>query len=989
MQGKGLLKAFLILLSLVCLIQLFYFFPTNKVEKNADEYANALSSTKTGLEKDMAYKTARSKFLDSMSSEKIFSIPGLASYSYSELKQRQLNLGLDLKGGMSTLLEVDLSELLTALAGRNGKDPEFIKAIAEAKRAQRSEQSNFISLFVREYARVSGNKPLNKIFAQSQSLGEINQETSNQVVESLLRKKADETVDLTYKMLKERIDKLGVVSPNVSLDKSRDQIMVEMPGIENKQRARDFLEKSAQLEFWEVYRVSDAGISAALMEADKRLSGIVDTTKIANDTSKVASNGPLLSMLTLSNAASNTMGRNVFGLAEKSKRKLIDELLAKPEVANLFPSNVKFAWSYKPHQDEAGVATKMYELYALKPNADGNAPMDGEVVTSASPTQDQVSGVPKVALSMNSVGAKKWFDLTKKVFDGDAQGNQREIAITLDKEVVTSPSVNNGAISGGNSEISGSFNTEEAVDLSNILEVGKLPAKTNIVQESNVGPSLGKENISKSMNALLIGFLAVLLFMVVYYGQGGMVSIVSLLLNVIFLFGILSSLGTVLTLPGIAGIVLTMGMAVDANVIIYERIKEEIRAGKAKWAAIQDGFKASLSPIIDGNLTTLIVGLVLIYFGLGPIKGFGVVLVTGILTTLLTAVLVSNLLIDWWTKNGQKDMSFFNDWSKDTLTGIKIDWMGKRKYAYIFSGVLTLIGLVSIFTRGFDLGVDFKGGHSYTIQMPATANTDVEKLTVSLSKAFGESTIVKKIDSDNTFNVLTSYKVDETGKEVYSEVTSKLYEGLKAATNTNVPLESFVSENNNSDMKILSYNKVGSTVADDIQNSSWKAAIAALLLIFLYILIRFVRWQYSAGAVIATAHDALMTIGIFSLVKGLMPFSVEVDGAFVAAILTLIGYSINDTVIVFDRIREYRKLYPNMTQDEVYNSAINSTLSRTLYTVLTVLFVVIALFIFGGASIKNFAFALLIGVAFGTYSSVFIGTAIMRDLSAKSLGEKA
>ncbi len=985
MQGKGLLKAFLILLSMVCLIQMFYFFPTNKVEKNAEEFATIASSSKSGPDKDMAFRDAKSKYLDSMSSEKIFSIPGLANYTYSDLKQRQLNLGLDLKGGMSSLLEVDLSELLKALAGRNDKDAEFLKAIESAQNAQKREQSNFISLFTREYNTISGGKPLAKLFGQSPSLGEINQETSNQVVESLLRKKADETVDLTYKMLKERIDRLGVVSPNVSLDKSRDQILVEMPGIENKQRARDFLEKSAQLEFWETYRVSDAGIAAALQAADKRLAGIVDTGNVVPmDTSKLQTGKTLLSILKLNNPGNPSSAITVIGLAERNKKAAINEMLAKPEVKALLPPGIKFMWSYKPHQDPTtNLSTNQYELYAIKTNGSDKAPLDGEVVTEASATQDQISGKPQVSLMMNPAGAKKWFDLTKKVFEGDAQGNKREIAITLDNEVVTAPSVGNGAIAGGNSQISGNFTTEESVDLSNILEVGKLPAKIKTVQESNVGPSLGKENINKSMNSLIIGFLAVLAFMIIYYGQGGIVSIISLLLNVIFIFGVLSSLGTVLTLPGIAGIVLTMGMAVDANVIIYERIKEEIRAGKAKWPAIQDGFKASLSPIIDGNLTTLIVAMVLIYFGLGPIKGFGVVLFTGILTTLLTAVLVSNLLIHWWTKDGEKDMTFFNKWSANTLTGINIDWMGKRKYGYIFSGLLTIIGLVSIFTRGFDLGVDFQGGHSYTIQVPASAKVNIDNLTASLSKSFGESTVVKKVDTDNTFNVITSYLVDGTGKEVYPDVTTKLYEGLKATIDTKVDLTTFLSENNNSDLKIVSYNKVGSTVADDIKNSSWKAALAAFLFIFIYILIRFVRWQYSAGAVIATAHDALVTIGVFSILKGLMPFSIEVDGAFVAAILTLIGYSINDTVIVFDRIREFRKLYPNMSQDEVYNAAINTTLSRTLFTVLTVLFVVIALFVFGGASIKNFSFALLIGVAFGTYSSVFIGTALMRDLTAR------
>jgi SecD/SecF fusion protein len=981
MQGKGLLKAFLVLMAIICFIQLFYFVPTGRVEREAEDFANLSANTKTGLEKEMAYKAARSKFLDSMSSEEVFSIPGLTSYTYSDLKRRQLNLGLDLKGGMSILLEVDLSEFISILAGRNAKDPAFLKAIENAKLAQKSTGSDFITLFVQEFQKLNTGRSLASLFAQSSGFNGVDESTPDNVVVRQLREKADQTVDLTYKMLKERIDRLGVVAPNISLDKARDMIMVELPGIDNPQRAREFVQKSAQLEFWETYRITDAGLSAALVEANNRLKG-TDSTSVKTDTSLTG--GPLLSILSLNNPGNPTSSQTVLGTAERNKKDVILNYLNKPEVRGLFPQNLKFMWSYKPQENIANPGANLYELYAIKtiPNSD-NPPLDGAVVTDASSTQDQFTGKPQVSLSMNAEGAKKWFDLTKKVYDGDPQGNKREIAISLDNEVVTAPSVNNGAIAGGTSSISGNFTTEEAVDLSNILEVGKLPAKVKIVQESNVGPSLGKENISKSMSALLIGFILVLAFMVAYYSMGGVISIIALLLNVVFIFGILSSIGTVLTLPGIAGIVLTIGMAVDANVIIYERIKEEIRAGKAKWDAIQSGFKASLSPIIDGNLTTIIVGFVLIWFGLGPIKGFGVVLVTGIITTLITAVLVSSLLIDYFTKDGKKDMAFFSDWSKDALTKINVDWMAKRKMAYFISGGLVIAGLISIFTRGFDLGVDFTGGHSYSIQVPSSANVNTDNLGAALNKAFGVSTVVKKIDAENTFNVITSYKIDETGEAVYKEVSAKLFEGLKGLTNSNITLDQFMSENNTGDLKINSYNKVGPTVADDIKDSSWKAAIISLLLIFLYILFRFSKWQYSAGAVIATAHDALVTIGVFSLIKGLVPFSVEVDGAFVAAILTLIGYSINDTVIVFDRIREYVANNPGKSQDEIYNAAINSTFSRTIFTSLTVLLVVIALFVFGGSSIKNFSFALLIGIIFGTYSSIYIATALMRDLSEK------
>jgi SecD/SecF fusion protein len=985
MQGKGLLKTFLVLMAIICAIQLFYFLPTGRVEGEADDYATSISNGKTGVEKEISFKTARAKFLDSMSSEKIFSIPGITNYTYSDLKRRQLNLGLDLKGGMSILLEVDLSEFIGILAGRNSKEPSFMKAMENAKLAQKSTGADLISLFVSEYKKLNTGKSLASLFAKSAGFNNVNTDTPDNVIERQLREKADQTVDLTYKMLKERIDRLGVVAPNISLDKPRDMILVELPGIDNPQRAREFVQKSAQLEFWETFRISDSGIGQAMLEADRRLMGL-DTTKVLNDTLN-KNNGPLLSALMMNSAANPNSAPTVLGLAEKNKKDLIISYLERPEIKSLFPANIKFMWSYKPQESVAnGVSAdkKLYELYAIKTNATTDkAPLDGEAVVDASPAQDQYTGKPQVSLSMNAEGAKKWFELTKKVYDGDAQGNKREIAIALDNEVVTAPSVGNGAISGGVSQISGNFTTEESVDLSNILEVGKLPAKIKIVQESNVGPSLGKENISKSMNALLIGFLLILAFMIAYYSTGGIVSIIALFINVLFIFGILSSLGTVLTLPGIAGIVLTIGMAVDANVIIYERIKEELRAGKSNWDSILQGFKASYSPIIDGNFTTFIVGCVLIYFGLGPIKGFGVVLVTGIITTLITAVLVSSLIIHFWTKNGEKEMSFYSNWSKDVLSKINFDWMSKRYWAYILSGSLSILGLISIFTRGFDLGVDFTGGHSYNITVPAGANVTTENLTATLSKAFGASTIVKKIDTDNTFNIVTSYKIEETGEKVYNEVTTKLYEGLKTLTNTPLTFEQFSSASSTEALKIKSYNKVGATVADDIKSSSWKAALISLLVIFLYILFRFNKWQFSAGAVIATIHDALVTIGVFSLLKGMVPWSLEVDGAFVAAILTLIGFSINDTVIVFDRIREYIGLNPGKSQDEVYNAAINSTFSRTIFTSMTVLLVVTALFFFGGSSIKNFSFALVIGILFGTYSSIYIATAIMRDLTAR------
>lgn len=989
MEGKGLIKFFMSLMLVVSAVQLLYFIPTRREERKAEEYAQTATAAVPEVQKTDALKKARAQYLDSISNETIFKIPMLANYSYNDLKRQQLNMGLDLKGGMSVLLEVDVKELLASLAGRNATDPDFQTAIANAQKAQSNSQANFVTVFVTEFKKIAPNKKLSRIFQGSEALGTVTIETSDGEIERMLRSKADQTVELTFKMLKERIDKLGVVQPNVSLDANRDLILVEMPGIDNPGRARKFLQASAQLEFWDTYRFTDSGISAGFMQADKILKG--DTTAIvAVDTASLASDkGPLLSLLSLNGQGANFYP-TVMGVADKTKRDAITAMLAKEEVKAVFPKGIQFFWSYKPTQDPTTREfSSQYELYAIKSSATSDkAPLEGDVITKASTTQDQNTGEPQVSLTMNAFGAKKWAEMTQRAYDGNAEGKQREIAIVLDDQVVTAPGLRNGPITGGSSVISGAFSTEEAVDLANILEVGKLPAKTKIIQESNVGPSLGEENINKSLMSLFLGFLLVLGFMTLYYAGGGIVSILALFFNILFIFGILSSFGTVLTLPGIAGIVLTIGMAVDANVIIYERIKEELRIGKSMLQAIQDGYKNSYSAIIDGNFTTLIVGFILTYFGLGPIKGFGVVLIVGILSTLFTAVLISRLMIDWWTKDKNRSMSFSHSWSANTFANMNFDWMSKRKYAYIFSGTIVVLGLISAFTRGFDLGVDFKGGHSYNIQLPRTSTVSLDKIAADLSTAFGTNTIVKRVDTDNTFNVVTSYKIEDSGDKAYEEVTTKLYEGLKVATGTQLTVEKFMSPDNTDELKLVSYSKVGPTIADDIKNSSWIAAIAALLLIFLYILVRFVKWQYSTGAVIATAHDAIVTLSLFSLLRGLVPWSLEIDQALIAAILTIIGYSVNDTVIVFDRIREYTKLYPNKPIDEVYNGAINSTFARTIFTSLNVLFVVIVLFIFGGASIKNFAFALLIGIGFGTYSSVFVATSIMRDLSTK-FGKKA
>ena len=1000
MQGKGLLKFFLILIALVSAVQLLYFIPTNKVENSAIEYAQDKANNVDEGIKSSTRKAAKAYYLDSISDETILTIPGLTNYTYSDLKKRQLGFGLDLKGGMSAVLQVDLREVLKALAGSKKNDQNFVAALDKATEDLKNSSSDYITLFANAFREIAPDKRMGKLFQRSKTLGDINNDTSDGDVIKLLRTEADETVRRTFQMLKERIDRSGVVQPNISLDASRDLILVEMPGVENTKRMEDLIQASAQLEFWDTYRFGDPGVAAMFQEADKKIAStrgvevvqqmdstytytydedgnVNDSTLVVQPRNDVfGSQGPLLSKLRLNGTGGRGLYPTVMGLVNKNDISRVKAMLNSDEARSYFPKNSRAAFSYKPAKNEEGLLTDDYELYLIKTTSSGQAPIEGDVVVEASQQIDPTSGQPEVSLTMNSDGAKKWAKMTEVAFNNGG----REIAITLDSQVVSAPGVNNGAITGGRSSISGSFSVQEAVDFANILEVGKLPAKTKIIQKSIVGPSLGAKNIKSSVTSLLVGFGLLLLFMLFYYGKGGVVSIIALLANMFFIFGTLSSLGTVLTLPGIAGIVLTIGMAVDANVIIFERIREELRAGKSNLAAISDGFQASYSAIIDANVTTLLVASVLAYYGLGPIKGFAIVLIIGVLSSLLTAVLFGKYMIDGYTGTG-REMSFWSGWSKNAFANLQINWMSKRKTAYIVSTVLIVAGLVSIFTQGFNLGVDFKGGYSYDVQFETKLDQDAIKTKLASADIFGKAPIVKTVDSDNTYQITTDYLIDDNTEGNDRLVMAKLYEGLKGIDGSSSTADQFEDSSFEGGMHIVSSSKVGPTIADDIRSSSFYAGIFALILIFLYIFIRFNKWQYSLGAVAALFHDSLIVLGLFSLLKDVMPFSLEIDQAFIAAILTVIGYSINDTVVVFDRIREYLGIYTNKDKDEILNSALNSTFSRTIITSVTTLIVVAILLIFGGGTIKGFAFALLIGILVGTYSSIFVATPIVRDLS--------
>jgi SecD/SecF fusion protein len=993
MQSKGVVRFFLIALTIVCLYQYLLVIPTNNIESDARAYADNCS----GSNPKLGWQGCYAEYLDSLSTETVFEIPLIKKFTYADLKKSQLAMGLDLKGGMSVLLQVDLRDFLVSLSG-NSSDPNFTKALDRAAELQKSQQGDYITLFAQAWKELGEGRTLASIFARNEA-STIKFDAPDADAINTIRTMANGTVDETYKRLKQRIDKLGVVQPNVSLDAARDLIQVELPGIDNPARARAMLTGQAKLEFWETYRIQDESLIQGFTQADDLLkvnaaaaSGQViekDTTyefpkgangqpdstkeKIPVITDRLNSDsvaGPLISKMSL-----NGQGGSVLAWVDKNKMATVMDYLTRPEVAAKFPADLAFRWSRKPVDDAQGTTESLngkFELYAVKkrPGSD-KAPLDGSVVTLARADPDPTTGEIQVSLQMNNDGAKIWADMTTKA----ANAGNREVAILLDDEVVSAPRVIN-PITGGSTSITGGFSLEEAQDLAQILQVGKLPAGTKIVQESQVGPSLGADNINKSLITMALSVLFLCFFMVAYYNKGGWVSVVALIANIFFILGTLASMGTVLTLPGIAGIVLTLAAAVDANVIIYERIREELRNGLGMAKAISTGFTRALTAIIDANATMILTAFVLIYFGLGPIKGFGTVLLIGIICSMFTAVLVGRFITEWWIEKG-RDINYSRPWSENWLVGINYDWIGKRKYAYAFSFALIAIGVASFFMRGFELGVDFKGGYSFNVAFDKPV--EIEALRAPLTTSFGGNPVIKAVNTANTYNITTSYLIDEQGADVMDRVSAKLHEGIVAA-GYNADLESF-KKTNSSGTHIVSSSQVSATVADDIRNSSFKAAFWALSLIFLFLLIRFRRWQFSLGAVLSLAHDALIMLTFFTLLHGLVPFSLEIDQAIIACILTVIGFSVNDTVIVYDRIREFLSTYAGRKKEEVFNMAINTTLSRTLITSGTIFVVVLLLFLFGGGAIRGFAFGMLVGVFFGTYSSIFVASALVVDFT--------
>jgi SecD/SecF fusion protein len=1009
MQGKSLVRFFLIFMLIIAVWQLFLNFRTNSVEKNAMGYGqNSVANMEEGVAKDFTSKRLEQVYLDSVSSETVLNL-GLIKYSYNDLKKQQLQLGLDLKGGMSMVLQVDLKDLIVLLADGNEKDEDFKKALDLATENQKNSSSDYVTLFTQAFEEVAPGRKIAELFYLNPIMKDDGDEkgisltSSNAEVSAAIRKKANETVGSTFDRLKQRIDKFGVTQPNVALDENTDRIIVELPGVQNAERARNFVQQSAVLEFWDIYEIQD--IAGGFQRANayfknNPLSGktndgdtfeekdtiggeVIDSTIAERD--EVAdsnqidnlSTGPLFEVF-----GANLTGKydqSYMGLANKNDKKQVDALLKEAKAKNFFPKDVLFLWSQKPYKDyTTNEFTNDYVLYAIKTN-NKPAPLEGDQVASAREQLDQEQGEVAVSLTLKRDGARAWGQMTEKAYP-----TRKSIAIALDGEVVSAPHVQ-AVMKDGRSQITGNFSATEARDFANVLQVGKLPAKIEIIEENIVGPSLGQDNINRSIISLAIGLGLVLAFMVFYYGGAGIISIIALLANLVFIYVSLSSLGTVVTLPGIAGIVLTIGMAVDANVIIFERVREELRDGKSLIMGIKDGFANSYSAIIDANVTTLLTAFILFYFGLGPIKGFAAVLMVGVLTSLFTAVLVGHLIISWWAEKKGKNLTFSTPPTKSAFSKVNYDFIGKRKIAYMISGTIIVLGIISMVSKGFELGVDFQGGRSYAVQFEEGVEVDRASVKEVMTKHFEKNApTVKTFGNANTLEITTSYLIKSTDKDADGKVLDSLYAGIIELIGKDEGIAAFSRTDTTGAVAktfLTRQIKVGPTIADDIMKSSFEAGIYALLLIFLYIFIRFNKWQYSAGAVAALFHDVLIVLSIFSIFHGILPFSLEIDQAFIAALLTVIGYSINDTVVVFDRIREYANSYAADSKKDLINRAVNNTISRTIITSLTTLFVVLILFLFGGSSITGFSFALVIGVIVGTYSSVFVATPIMHDLT--------
>ncbi|WP_266204092.1 protein translocase subunit SecDF [Pontibacter kalidii] len=973
MRNKSLIIVLTLIVSALCLYFLSFSFVANSVQEKAEAYATDAQGNV-----DLAKKQT---YLDSMWKEPVF-----MGMTYQEVKEKELGLGLDLRGGMHVVLEVSPVEIVRSMSG-NSKDPNFLKALDRAKEMQRNSQERFTTLFAQAYREIEPEGRLSRIFSNTANRGKISYESTNEEVVDVIQAEVDDAIDRSFNILRTRIDRFGVTQPNIQRLKGTGRIQIELPGVDNPDRVRNLLQGMANLEFWEVWtpqefnpylmqvgqhldelqragklnlRGARAAATKAPVAADTATEDVLaqaaatdsaaiaattptDTAAEQADTAALDQQGGVLA--NLFTAMPGGIGANVRDTAT------INELFNRADVRSMLPPNMKFLWSVKPLEGDRGQA--FVELYAIKKGRDGKAPLSGDVINDARQDFDQ-AGRPEISMTMNPTGARKWARLT-----GDNIG--RQVAIVLDNYVYSAPVVQ-GEITGGNSSISGNFTIDEAQDLANILKAGKMPAPTRIVEEAIVGPSLGQEAINQGLISTLAGLLIVVIFMVAYYARGGFIADLALLFNVFFILGVLAQFGAALTLPGIAGIVLTLGMAVDANVLIFERMREEAAKGLNIRAVIDAGYGKAFSTIFDANVTTFIVGFILYFFGSGPVKGFAITLMIGIVTSFFTSVFISRLLVERTLKKAGK-LSFSSSLADKMFRNVKFDVMKLRKPAYAFSIAVIAFGFIAMAIKGPNLGIDFTGGRSYVIELDkAVPASDIRSTLMDDFQQAG--TEVKTFGASNRVKVITSWLADDESTEADTQVKTALEQGLQEYSSLNP--------------QILSSAKVGATMADDIQNTALIAVLLALAGIFIYVMFRFRKWQFSLGGVVALLHDALMIISVFSILN-LFGISYEMDQVFIAAVLTIIGFSINDTVVIFDRVREYMQDNPRATIRQIVNPALISTFSRTVITSLTLFLVVVILFLFGGEVLRGFSLAMIIGVLAGTYSSLFIATPIVVD----------
>ena len=996
MQNKGIIKLFAILFGLVSIYQLSFTFKANQIEDTAKEAAIAkYAETETNYQASRNIEEIR--YLDSLKTSKIkvgeefepievYNL-GISQYTYAEVENNAMKLGLDLKGGINAIIQISVKDILKGLAN-NSKDPIFNKALDDAEELQKDAQESYLESFFRAFDEIKGDTKLASpdIFANRDLSDVIKFDMSDDEVKGIIETKIDESIVSAFEVLRNRIDGFGVSSPNIQRLGNSGRILIELPGAKDKKRVVDIITKTAQLQFWETYKTQEilpyilqvnqtlveakqaeetkGEVAEAFEDKDSTANTIDELTgQIETDSTNVADTNPL-------GIQGYGNGGSVVGMfLAKDKDKVMAQLNNPKNRASLSAEMryTKFVWGIQAKDSEFS------ELYAIRGNRDGQPELSGAVITDARQDFDQLSR-PAVSMQMNAKGAKTWEEMTKKAYE--TQGN---IAIVLDNIVYSAPSVSSGPIAGGNSQISGAFSLTDAVDLANVLRAGKLPASAEIVQAEEIGPSLGQEAIDSGMKSFLIALVFVLLWMVFYYGKSGIFADIALLLNILLIFGVLASLGAVLTLPGIAGIVLTIGISVDANVLIFERIREELAKGKSQKESIKDGFSNALSSILDANITTGLTALILFVFGTGPIKGFATTLIIGILTSLFTAIFITRLLVDWYSNRDGK-LDFSTAMTKGLFKNVNINFLKKRKIAYVISGILILGSLGSLFTTGLDQGIDFVGGRTYQVRFEQAVS--IEEVKGDLNAVFN-SAEAKTIGGDNQLKISTKFRVEDNSTEADEDVQSKLFAALQKYLPAGMTYQEFLDGSGDAKIGKMSSSKVSPTIADDIQKASVWAVLGSLVVVFLYILFRFKKWQFSLGAVAAVFHDVLIVLGIFSLTWRFMPFSMEIDQAFIAAILTVIGYSLNDTVVVFDRIREFLNEHTSWKFDKTINESLNSTLSRTLNTSVTTLVVLLAMFTFGADSLRGLLFALIIGVLVGTYSSLFIATPIMYDTAKK------